>query len=568
MLVRSPIPGHFVWRSSSDSMAAQRRYKLPVIEAFRRQLRYARSDVLRKQALAAETLVFEVERERTYPSAWVVWRITGFRPENEDLGDALLKGEDLRHDLALFMQELAKDIEFMANDRPGGAVNTEEAARRLGVSVRTLQRWRDRGLPLIPIRFEDGNRRRGCYLETLERFAASESRLVEHARRFGRVPAEERMHLRDQVASRVQEGESETQVITDVARRAGRSPQTVRRAAACAQRRRLKAPEARRFSLRAYDRRIGIPDIAERLQRSESAIRRLILDARWQRVGGLLRRSVSLPTAELPDADRVFAAAGELDTTVESTIGLDLAGWIARIRTLEEDEDSEAAGNRIAALHFLNARAERSSEGLRGKPTARVIDAMERDLVWGGLLLERVVLGVMGGAMRRFSQSLGARFEELPQGATIEAIDLLLKTSAESVMQFDPGRKSPWHELHRSVGLAVAREVARHPRWRDGIAPSVHAGEAMAPRAVDSLSILPGPLRSIMGPLRWWRCGAGATLTDASLRIIKLRHGVGGGAHPRSMRELGVAMGEAPTHLQAPLLEAEQRLRLEALGTG
>ena len=510
-------------------MAARRRYRLPVIEAFRRQLRYARPDVLRKQALAAETLVFEVDRERTYPSAWVVWRISGFRPEEEELRDALVNGVDLRHDLALFMQELAADIEFKASDRPGGAVITEEAARRLGVSVRTLQRWRDRGLPLMSIRFEDGSRRRGCFLDTLERFAASESRLVEQARRFGRVPAAERSELRQQVEAGVRDGATQTRAIAEVARRAGRSPQTVRRAAACPGGRRLKAQEARRVGLRAHDRRIDPEEIARGLQRSRSAARRLILDARWERVRGLLRSSVPLPTAELPDADRVFAAAGVLDATVETTIGLDLAGWIGRVRTLEEEENAEAAPSRIAALHFLNARAIRSSASVASAPTARVIDAMERDLAWAGLLLERVVLGVMGGAIRRFEQSLGARLEELSRDSAREGLQLLLGTCAESVQLFDPARKSPWHELHRSVGLAVAREVARHPNWRDGITPRAEGEGITGADRIDSLSILPSRLRSIMGPHRWWRNGGGAALGGSSLRIIELRHGVGGG---------------------------------------
>ena len=546
-------------------MAAKRRYRLPVIEAFRRQLRYARSDVLRKQALAAESLVFEVDRERMYPSSWVVWRITGFRPENQELGDAVLNGIDLRHDLAVFMQELAGDIEFTAADRPSGAVATQEAAARLGVSVRTLQRWRDRGLPLIPIRFNDGTRKRGCFLDTLERFAASESRLVENARRFGRAASRERANIREEVGSRMREGARTTKAIAEVAHRAGRSLGTVRRAAACPSIVRRGVGEARRFGLRAHDQRVALEVIAGRLQRSDSSARRLILDARSQRVRSLLRRSVELATTNLPDADEVFAVAGVLDGFSESLAGLGIEEWLLRVRGLGEGRESDAAGSRIAAMHFLNSRARRNCEAMSARPGFKAIDVIERDLSWGGLLLERSVLGVMGVALRRFEQSVGARLEGLSSESTLQAVNLLLETCSQAILLFDPGRKSPWHELHRSVGLTVAREVASHPNWRDGIDGVDGADGFAVDTRPDSLLILPSRLRTIIGPIRWWRSGAASELDPETRTMLELRHGMGAGERPRSMRELGGTLGVSPTHLHSRVVEAERKLRRAAL---
>ena len=546
-------------------MARKRRYRLPVIEAFRRQLRYARPDVLRKQALAAESLVFEIARDRVYPSSWVVWRITGFRPENQELGDAVLNGGDLRHDLAVFMQELAADIEFESTDRPSGAVATAEAAARLGVSVRTLQRWRDRGLPLISIRFDDGTRRRGCFLDTLERFAASESRLVEHARRFGRVRADEQSNLRQEVNTHVAQGVIHSKAIANVARRAGRSLGTVRRATALQATVRLDAATARRFGLLAHDRRIGVEAVAARVGRSVSTMRQLILEARAHRVKGLMREAVDLPTAALPDADQIFAVVGVLDNLPESLCGLEVKEWITRLRAIGEAGESDAAGSRIAALHFLNARARRNSEVLSSRPGFKAIDLIERDLEWGGLLLERSVLGVMGEAMRRFEQSVSTRLEDVPAGMIPQALGLLLDTCSEAIILFDPGRKSPWHELHRSVGLAVARAVASHPFWRDGMASSRTDIEGNSAQSPDTLAFLPAALRTIIGPVRWWRTGAGKQLDSDTRSLLELRHGFGSGQHPRSMKELGQAMGVSPTHLQSRLTHAEKQLRMAAL---
>lgn len=546
-------------------MARKRRYLLPVIEAFRRQLRYANPEVLRKQALAAESLVFEIARDRVYPNSWVVWRITGFRPENKEFSDTILNGDDLRHDLAVFIQELAADLEFVASDRPGGAVATAEAAARLGVSVRTLQRWRNRGLPLIPIRFNDGTRRRGCYLDTLERFAATESRLVENARKFGRVRADEREQLREEVHVKVAEGSLETKAISDVAARAGRSAGTVRRVASLPGSKRIGTRTARRIGLRAHDWRIEVQEVANRLNRSESTMRRLTLEVRAERVIGLMREDMNIPTSSYPDADLVFAAAGALDGFPESLSGLVAHEWLTCVRNQSETEKTDSIGNRIAALHFLNARARRNSEGLSGRPGAKVIDEIERDLGWSALLLERSVLGIMGEAVRRFEQSVSTRLDDLSPKYVRLAFDLLFETCSQSILVFDPGRKSPWHELHRSVGLAVARAVASHPIWRDGVPSSNSGTDEVFEVYPDSLQFLPVDLRAIIGPVRWWRTGAGSQLDSESQTLLMRRHGFDVGDRPRSMKELGKLFGISPTHLQSKLLIAEHQLRKAAI---
>ena len=131
-------------------MAASQRYRCPAIEAFRRQVRFARSDVLERQAIAAENVVLEIARDRVYPGAWILWRISGFTPEEAEFTDSILDGEDLRHDLPLFMLDLAAHLDFRSSDRPGGALTTAEVGHDIGVSLRTVQRWRNRGLPIIP----------------------------------------------------------------------------------------------------------------------------------------------------------------------------------------------------------------------------------------------------------------------------------------------------------------------------------------------------------------------------------------------------------------------------------
>ena len=533
-------------------MAERRRYRLPPIAEFRQQLRFAGRSALRKQALAAESLLFEIARDRVYPVSWVVWRITGFRPEGDQLADAVLDGEDLRHDLAVFLQELAAELDFKHSDRPHGAVESSEAASRLGVTVRTLQRWRRYGLPLIPIRLADGRRRKGCFLDTLERFAAAEATLVERARRFGRVNSVERAKLQALVSHHVAEGLPGTVAARIVADEIGRSSGAVRRAARLGGRRLRLPGRIGELLLRAHNLRISETRLAERLQRSPATIRRLISQSRRDRARALRPPVIELPTASLPDAEEIFATAGELDQVADRLVGIDAPSWLAEIRALGSEEHAGQVGNRIAAMHFLHGRAASATDALPGNPGERALDPVERDLGWSGRLLERTVIGIMYAAVRRYEQSVQVRLDTFEPERITSVIEVLLGRVAVVVRGFDPTRRGTIGRLERSVGLEVARAVASDSTLQD---PPVGWR-----RTIDSMQVLPPLLRGMLLPVRWWRAGGGVDEDSESRRLIEVRHGVGGVPRPHSMKEAGRVIGMPPTRLLGPLLSAERAM--------
>ena len=539
-------------------MVVRQRYRLPAIAEFRRQLRFTRGDALRKQVIAAESLLFEVAMDRVYPGSWVVWRITGFRPEEATLAEALLEGCDLRHDLALFMQELAMEVDFKSDDRPLGAVTTEEAAARLGVSVRTVQRWRERGLPLIPIRFADGRRRRGCYLETLERFAAVEAAFVERGRRFARVRKGERKALQKAVTRKISTGLAPSVAADDVARETGRSSGAVRRAAEFEVGRVRLPQNIGRILLRAHDRRIPESELIDRLGRSAATLRRLQLKARVDRVRSLQLDAVSVPTASMPDAAEVFAAAGGLDDQAARLHEMEVHPWLEFIREGGTRDSVERMNSRIATMHFVHARASQGIDAFGENSGSRLVDPVEQDLAWGGQLLERTVLGLMHVAVRRFEQSVDFRLDTMSHVDAVNIIHALFDRTAAVVLPFDPGRKGAEAALERAVGLGVAKSVASDPRLGVGASNSNRA-------TVDSLGMLPARLREILGPVRWWRNGGAGRLEPRHRRLVVLRHGLEEGGHPRGMRELGKAMSIPPTRLVRDLADAERALRAGSL---
>ena len=234
------------------------------------------------------------------------------------------------------------------------------------------------------------------------------------------------------------------------------------------------------------------------------------------------------------------------------------------VRELGASEVPDLAGSRIAAMHFVHARAKTNIAAMPRRCGGKLIDEIERDLCWGGLLLERSIIGVMGEAVRRFDQSVGTRFDLLSPSERSQAVEFLLRTCGEVIMGFDPTSTSRWHALERSVGLGVAKAVAKDAHWRLGDERISFEDFTESDGVVNVLSVLSVELRSIMSPVRWWRNRRGDLMPPEGLELLKLRHGLGDGIRPRSMAELGRAVGEPPTRCVGPLLEWERLLRARA----
>ena len=323
----------------------------------------------------------------------------------------------------------------------------------------------------------------------------------------------------------------------------------------------MKPERARRFILRAHDQRLPMDRVAEHVGRSESTVNRLLNEARGERCRNIPLRTIEVRTAHLPDADHVFAAAGVLDEVPEKLVGLEPLEWMKKVREMSVLEEKDIAGSRIAAMHFVHARAQASIESLPQICGSKVVDGIERDLCWGGLLLERSIIGVMGEAVRRFDQSVGTRFDLLSRSERTQAVKLLLHTCGEAIVGFDPTSTSRWHALERSVGLGVAKAVAKDAYWRLGDERVSFEDFTGSDEAVDVLSVLPIDLRSIMSPVRWWRFRQADHISFVGRELLMLRHGLAEGRRPRSMGELGRAVGKPLTQCVGPLIESERRLR-------
>lgn len=599
------------------------RFRIARIDDLFRQIAFASDDARRRQIHASEILLDEVRPGQTYRGDVVAHRITGFRPERsasrlgevEPRGEELLVGEALIADLTAFVLRLSEHLVLRPEERPGGAEPVDALAARLGVTQRTLQRWRQLGLPMHWIEF-DGQRKLGCYGAAVESFLRRrpEARRRRPNRRLG---SEERARLVEEArARRAAVGGSLSSVAAEVAQAHGRAHETVRlllerhdaRAAqpiftgTAADRTPLDDRD-RRFVERAWRRGVPLARIAEHLHRSVPAVHRQLMVRRRERLTGLRLRWVELPTFSLPEAEEVILSAsavrqglrllaGEVDVlailrSIRAAARLSQRpgriegppeGPRPRIRGREPSParargramDAMDAGQEedarvdalVAAWNLLKRRAARGIGDLPPVPPARAIDAVQRDLRWAALVQQTLMEWALREAVRRADLWAGRRIEELAADALREVMLLLVQVAAEVIDRVDPSRGN---RLDRLVALEVEKALAsrgpdRGATGRDGaVRARAAAGHAPGSIAVPGLFDDLSPWQSWLGPPPAWRAALGA-LPEIQARAATLAHGLDGTA-PRTMREVARALGASPSVAARWVLDGEAGLR-------
>ena len=557
------------------------------IRLLRRQFDFATPALVLARFQRLESLLADLDPTQTYPADWLVFRVTGVAPEasSETL---VVTGRDLLAPLVELIETLHRQLGPFGFD-PETDVDAAGLATELGVSRRTLQRWRLDGLPMLRLRHPDHRSRVGCRRRLVEAFVHRHPERVTEASRYRRIDDAERRRIIDAFGTARATDISATAAIERVAEATGRSPNTIRAivrpllvqepapdptaatpGSVAARSTAMTAGRRRRFVRRAMDRAVPVVDVASRIGRSEDAVRRLDLEMRRAALSGWPPPPVPIPNADRPEAAEVFAAAGAIDGLARDLSAASFGDWLIRIRELPGVEDEETTRGRIAAMHFVHARAHRAIADAAGdaRPGFRVVDPIESDLRWWGLLLERSVLRGMAEGLRRFEQTIGRRVERLPRVRLAPALGLVLASVTDVVRGFDPTRRVAQHTLDRAVALGVGRRLARESAW-SGIGGALARGGLDEPAGLDTLVLIPGPARGLLAVERWWRACPPAERDRIAAAEggegMGVRYGFRDGGRPRSLLDTGRALGLAPTRLAAGIDAALRTLRHAAL---
>ena len=532
-------------------------YRTSAMSLVQRQFEFAGVEVIRRHLTKLLKIYPEFDPLRSYPISWFVYRITGVAADNDSVEDLVISGADLLADATRLIDRLASRLGPAAFE-PELEITAEEVAQRLGVSRRTVQRWRFAGLPMQLARFPNGSARSVCRILILDAFIARNEGRIEKARRSSERRA--RGRIKDESSGRPDSRGGDSPVKSP----AGRQRPT-----------RSRSDRARVERLIGRGERWLIPsvDLQLRVDRSRAIVRRLALQARLDHLGVIDAPALVPPNLARPDAAEVFGVAGLLDGEADERSRLSLADGLETIRRSQGTGDEEVDRARIAAMNFARARAREAFEKMASRPgpiRERDIDRVESDLRWWGMLLERATISGLGPGVQRFEQSIGRRIEQLPAKRIDDAVELVINSVSDAVRAFDPTRRTRGHSLDRSVGLTVSRRVARESAWSG----FTGARRRVMPDSIGRISTLrsvPEPVRDLLAPVRWWRMLEVAARVEIEARpgfeAFSIRFGLQVPGRPRSMLETGRVIGVPSTRWSEEVHAVARELRRRAISS-
>ncbi len=190
------------------------------------QVRFAPPARRREQMGRAEKLLSEVEAARRYPYAFVSFRITEFRSDAH--ADLLVPGDELKHDLLLFIKRLERSLPALPIEQALEPMLTlEEISKQFNVSTKTVGRWRVRGLIGQRVLMK-GRQQLAFPRSIVEQFLANHKTQVERSGRFSHLSGDEKEEILRRARRLSQSGGCLTEISKRIARKLGRSVETIR----------------------------------------------------------------------------------------------------------------------------------------------------------------------------------------------------------------------------------------------------------------------------------------------------------------------------------------------------
>jgi RNA polymerase sigma factor (sigma-70 family) len=202
------------------------RYRNPALKLLRdQQIRFAPRDVRIKQVDRAEQVLTQLDPGKDYGYPELCEKITSYRSEMHP--DLVITGEEAVHDLRCFVEDLSESVAVPVENAGEEVWTLSDVSHRYRVSEKTVNRWRDKGL--VSRRFKMGEKiRLGFLRSSVERFVSAHPETVERGASFSQLSASERETMIRRARRLARAGGCPTEISRRLARRYGRSPETVR----------------------------------------------------------------------------------------------------------------------------------------------------------------------------------------------------------------------------------------------------------------------------------------------------------------------------------------------------
>lgn len=553
-------------------------FKINALADLLRQLEYAPVEARRRHMDAAETLAADIDPDLAYPREFVIYRITGYRTEADDM--VTFAGAALRQDLINLVQRLSGTLDLPAARKGRAAMTLEEVAERLGVSAKTVQRYRREGLICHVVAQADGASRLACYEDALERFEATRQESLRRASRFTRI-GEDTEALIIGEARRLREARaiSLSAAARLIANRHGRAHETIRQILRRHDRHAARAgsdgaaggdgpifsgergplsPREIAVAHRAWQRGVDLRPMAQRYERSRPAILRAVNRRRAELLRGLKVHHIEMPTFAMEGADAVIlssaAATSELLALPPHDEAFKLLDWASVAESIDEALEDALLGG----WNLLKRRAARGIAALADDddPAGETVDVIETDLRWATRLHRRLALAAFPAALRRIEGNLGRSLI----AHSADQIETMIRLSAgvirESLEGVDPLRGQ---RLERMISFAMERALAQR-----GTAPPA-SSKASARHAPGAAITLRGAFDALDEWEPWlepWSHARArlAGLSDVSRSVLTMRFGWDG-RPPLTMRAMAGRLQRHPPVVARQLQQAIRELR-------
>jgi len=264
------------------------------------QLRFTPPAKRRKQLDSAEKLLAIVDKDKEYPFEFICFRITGFYPKAEP-AQQVIKGSELAEDLAIFISKLSGQLASPAGEQDERVYIIEELAESLGVSTKTIERWRKRGLAARKFIFDDGKKRLGLMQSAVDQFLEKNPQLTAKAKSFERLTNKQKeLIIKKAISLAAKTTLSRHQIISRIAAEFGRAHETARYTIADYEKSNPDRPIFRKPSglvspsqagelYKLFKQGCDVKELMERFNRSKSSIYRII---NQRRARALLARKI------------------------------------------------------------------------------------------------------------------------------------------------------------------------------------------------------------------------------------------------------------------------------------
>jgi hypothetical protein len=543
--------------------------RTPSLQSLYEQLRFAPKAALLRDIERAESLASEIDIDQAYPADWIVFRVTGYRPEMDE--PALVPGADLLGDLSALVEHLSHGAAMRWTDLDDGSfLDTQSLCERWGVSRKTVDRFRKRGLIARRVESSEGQSILMFSAAAVESFEASPNAPVARASNFTRISDDEAQQIRRRARRyHTTLNLSLNETAKRLAARFSRSHEGVRQLLLRLDRTapppifRPRPPAMdRRKALVLRASRLGIEPatIADRLGVSRDSITRTHVEARAD-----ILRSFTLaePTDDVTDATpESLIDSPPLNEAIEhdptNPHDTDLALLVAHARTLAPPKAADES--RLALERLATERA--AARILHQLPSANVsatlVDQAETLLRRESRLREQLVRMQLGSVIRTIEDSLAVQVDHVVASELTQLLALSIAAAAEAAGRFDPSKGS---RLAAPVGLAVSRVVTA---WDRSGARTAHGGRALPllrqGHAIDDWTRRVSPWQTHLEPDPRVRRFLN-TLPEPLRSILALRYGFS--CTPMTTAQIAAALNLAPTRIN-PLVRQAIRAALDA----